>query len=53
MSVRTCLLLGCLAALLGLGLRLGLPVRPVDEAYRATVRDVLAQRRLVVEQGLR
>lgn len=53
MSVRTCIILGCLTAALGLTLRLAVPVRPVDDAYRAIVRDVLAQRRALVEQGLR
>ncbi|MFE1600076.1 hypothetical protein [Methylobacterium sp. ID0610] len=53
MSVRTCIVLGCLAAALGASLRLAVPVRPVDGTYRAVVRDVLAQRRALVEQGIR
>ena len=38
MSVRACLALSILAALLGAGLRLAVPVTPVDAAFR----DVIA-----------
>lgn len=53
MSVRTCFILACLIAASGAGLRLAVPVRPVDEAYRTIARDVLVLRRLVEERDPR
>ncbi|WP_298965728.1 hypothetical protein [uncultured Methylobacterium sp.] len=37
MTLRTCLLAGLAAGLLGLGLRLAVPVPPVDDAFRSVV----------------
>ncbi|MEH3146875.1 MAG: hypothetical protein PGN34_16345 [Methylobacterium frigidaeris] len=37
MTVRTCLLAGLLAGCAGLGLRLAVPVPPVDDGFRAVV----------------
>ncbi|WP_204262835.1 hypothetical protein [Methylobacterium sp. BTF04] len=38
MRTSTCLLLALVTALLGLGLRLAVPVAPVDASYRDVVR---------------
>ncbi|GJE02936.1 hypothetical protein [Methylobacterium isbiliense] len=46
MSLRACLFLGLLTGLLGVGLRLALPVTPVDASYR----DVLAFYRALGER---
>ena len=38
MSIRNCILMGVMAALLGLALRLSVPVTPPDEAFREVLR---------------
>ena len=38
MRIRTCLLLALATGLLGLGLRMAIPVTPVDASFREVVR---------------
>ncbi|WP_165700243.1 MULTISPECIES: hypothetical protein [unclassified Methylobacterium] len=38
MSSRTCIILACLVAVTGAGLRLAVPVTPADDAFREMLR---------------